>query len=296
MNQSLEATALDIGVDVSAIDMHCIEVWQRFPTLAKPRSDNGAAIVHTDGSVCFHNWESGENACWRPDAPAYVRNPVERSERVAQIRSNLETRERHQRQQWADAAEIACQAWRRAKPAPADHPYLARKRLPAFDLGEVDAINGWPGRWLISPAYGSGMRCRNLEAINQDGTKRPIRGAQRKGLFGLVGPGMPTSHIIIGEGWATCAALAVALEQCIVVSFGAGNLKATALLWRSMLRSASIVIAADNDVNEAGQREAIAAAEAIGSATIKMPARPGDWCDLHTKYGADIVRGAWIHG
>jgi putative DNA primase/helicase len=296
MTQSLESAALDIGIDAREIDLCCIGVWQRLPTLAKPRKNNGAVMLNADGSAYLCNWETREEAFWRPGSTKCERSEEERRRRAAQIRANAEIRERHQRQKWADAAEFAGRIWHRAKPASADHPYLARKKLPPFDLRETRSINDWPGRWLIAPAYDRDMRCRNLECISEDGTKRPIRGAQRNGLFGLVGPGMPTFHVIIAEGWATGAALAVALSQCVVVAYGAHNLMPTALLWRSILPSAHITIAADNDVSEVGQCAAIAAAEAVTIATVKMPTHPGDWCDVYVKYGADTVQRAWLRG
>ena len=199
---SLESAALEIGIDARDVDMHCIDIEQRVPTLAKPRKQNGGVTVFASGCVHLHNWETDERATWHPDSSRTPRNDDERRERARQIRADAKARERHQRQQWADAAEVACLTWRRAKPARADHPYLLRKKLPAFDLGEVDSINGRPGRWLIAPAYDKGMHVRNLECIDADGTKRVITGAQRKGLFGLVGKGMPRAEcILIGEGW-----------------------------------------------------------------------------------------------
>jgi putative DNA primase/helicase len=299
-NQSLESAALEIGIEVSVIDMHCLDIEQRVPTLSKPRKQNGGVTVFASGCVHLHNWETDERLTWHPDANRRPLNDEERRERSRQIRAGVEARERHQRQHRADAAESARVIWRRARPASPDHPYLVRKRLPTFDLSETRSINDWPGRWLVAACYDRDMRVRNLECIAEDGTKRPIRGAQRSGLFGLVGPGMPSAdYIIVAEGWATGAALAVAFDQCVVIAYGTGNLKPTALLWRSMLRNVRITIAADSDA------PGLAAATDAAQAVDGMFAAPRfgracrgrtDWCDVYTDFGADVLRQWWMHG
>lgn len=303
MSQSLESAALELGIDIAGLDLGCIGVWQRFPTLTKPRKRNGAAMVRVDGSVFLENFETGETANWCANAATRERTPDERRERAEQLRRNLDERDRHQRMQWADAAEVARQTWRHAKRADASHPYLLRKKLPTFlDLHEVDAINGRQGRWLITAAYDRGLDVRNLECINELGEKHSIRGAQRKGLFGLVGDGMPTDEVIIAEGWSTAAALATSLKQCIVIAFGAGNLRPTLELWHQLLSRARLIIAADHDANGVGQQRATDAGLAIAHSQthpadvlIKAPATPGDWCDMYTELGPDAVARSWRH-
>lgn len=292
---SLDSAFIDFGIDPLAPDSSLVDVWQRFSTNDKPQKKNGAVCFKPDGAVIIKNWATDETTVWR-EHHGSAAIPISR--RRAKVKRVAEQTQKTQ----ADAAAVGVRLWEGAKPAGSDHPYLARKNLPPLDLKETPNVNGWRERWLICPLYSEPLeRIRNLECINSVGDKRPIKGALRRAVYGFAGPGMPTDSVVICEGWATAAALHVCLDMPVVFAAGKGNLVAVAELWRKGLPSANIIIAADDDVNNAGLEEAKKAAHATDG-WIKKPnfgrlkRNRSDWCDVYTDFGAEFVRQGWLHG
>lgn len=180
------------------------------------------------------------------------------------------------------------------------HPYLKRKRLPSAGSVRITPVfNGWHDDWLINAMYVdlSGA-IWNLEGINSQGDKRPLKGGLRKGTFGFSNFGMPdASRIIIAEGFATALAIGISLDCCVVFTTGAANLRLVAEFWRKKSERARISIAADNDATGVGKRAAEEAASAVGGWRV-MPTIPGeraglDWCDVYTRYGPEELRRHW---
>jgi len=288
-----ESALLEAGIDPARFDPSLIEKWQRLPTLDKPAHRNGAVLVKPDGAVVIRNWSADLTAVWQPEKGAKPFSP----EAIAKRRAEAERAAQARREAQESAAVTARNLWDAAPPAGADHPYLVRKKLPPLGLREIPELNGWRGRWLITAMYSDPIeRIRNLEGIAEDGTKRPVKDAMRTGIFGIAGPGMPTDRVVICEGWATAAALHLALEVPVIFATSASNLAAVAAIWRKGLPDARIIFAADCDQNEKGLTEARKAAQSVGNAEVVMPIFEGtatDWADLHTAYGVDAVRQAW---
>lgn len=292
---SLEVALADLGMDWQAVDLNAVDRWQRLPTEDKPHKRNGAVCVKPDGAVIIKNWSTDQTAVWQPDkAPLAPRRTKSRE----QVENAVQRRAQAQAETQTRAGVVAQKTWDCSRPA-AEHPYLARKNLPPLELHRTDAINGWRDDWLICPLFTLDPmeRMVNLECINSNGDKRPIKGALRSGVFGYVGPGIPLDAVIICEGWATAAALHVSLNLPIIFAAGKGNLVAVSEAWRSVRGDADVFIAADDD--EPGMAEARKAAEAVGAWTKKPNfglMRGGDWCDVYTQWGADVVREGWLRG
>jgi putative DNA primase/helicase len=287
---SLERTLLDFGIDPRAVDLGLVDTWQYLPTDDKPGRRNGHVLVKPDGAVIVCNMRTDERTVWQPDkGPPAV--PISRRRGN---RDDIDRARQRKKREQADAADLATRVWKRAKPAGADHPYLRRKGLPPLDLKETDCINGWRCRWLVTPLYSSDplQAIRNLEAINERGDKRPIRGALRSGTFGFAGPGMPTDTVVIAEGWSTAAALHVALSIPVVFATSKSNLPRVAEIWRVGLPNARIIIAADNDPDGGGIDYAHVAGRLAG-VTVRAPAQPGDWHDVFAAEGAAEIRRLW---
>ena len=79
--------------------------------------------------------------------------------------------------------------------------------------------------------------------------------------------------------------------MCVVFSAGKGNLPDVAKIFRANQPSAQIIIAADPDPS--GEEAARRAGQLVGI-TMMKPNPPYDWCDIYTKFGADMVRQGWL--
>jgi len=184
------------------------------------------------------------------------------------------------------AAERARAIWRAARPAPADHPYLTRKRIPADGLRLIERFHYSVSRVLdhalLVPLRDVSGAIVNLQGIDADGEKRFLAGGRMRGCFACVGPWrreVEPELIAIGEGWASVSSYC-RLHSAYrgVAAMSAGNLSAVARIFREKFPSAEIVVAADQD--EAGARAA-GEASVVARADIHFPGMAGvaDWND-----------------
>lgn len=191
-----------------------------------------------------------------------------------------------------EAAARAERIWAHARPATADHPYLAAKRAVPLGL-RMD-----PGGRLIVPLQDIDGRLHSLEFIAPDGAKRFLAGGAKKRYFAVVGarPGplsQPTGPVLICEGWATGASLYLATGHRVVAAMDAGNLMPVAEALRARFPGADLVIVADNDAKpDRDSNPGVAAARNAALAIdgrLAVPDIPGDANDLLRAEGAVAV-------
>jgi putative DNA primase/helicase len=205
-----------------------------------------------------------------------MRPPVSGRMPAATIDRSAKTRQR--------AADI----WNSATPAPADHPYLLRKRVGPHDL-RCDASGN-----LIVPLRDAEGVLHTVETITPAGDKRYLAGGAKAGHFCAIGGAPePAGVVIICEGWATGASLHEATGQPVAAAMDAGNLGPVARYLRGQYPAASIIIVADNDDRPGrntnpGVSAATKAASAI-DARLAIPPVPGDANDLACGLGAGAV-------
>jgi phage/plasmid primase-like uncharacterized protein len=128
-----------------------------------------------------------------------------------------------------------------------------------------------PGYRLVSDIYrdpitNSKNEIVNLQFISDDGTKRCLKGGQKKGCYFIIGTDSTTIYIC--EGYATGASLHEHTGSMVVIALDAGNMESVAKRIKSLHLHYEIIIAADNDESGTGQRYAEQAALAIGAQTI----------------------------
>ncbi|WP_175999271.1 DUF927 domain-containing protein [Burkholderia stabilis] len=244
------------------------------------------------------------------DPRAYRAKPVDPAERERQkaeraAREAAELAELTEKQQ--AASTLAESIWSAAEPAPADHPYLVRKRIP------VDALRVYRGGLcigtaacdgaLVIPARDADGKLWTLEFVLTDGQKRYLPNGRKAGCFSLIGGPLSSapSTVLIGEGYATCATLAAATGYPAAVAFDAGNLHAVATALRGQYPDARIVVCADDDHTTKGNpgvTKARAAAEAVAGIVAvpdfgpNRPAAGTDFNDLAAHVGPDAVAAA----
>ncbi|QJP73396.1 DUF927 domain-containing protein [Burkholderia glumae] len=244
------------------------------------------------------------------DPRAHRAKPVDPAERERQkaeraAREAAELAELTEKQQAASA--LAESIWSAAEPAPADHPYLVRKRIP------VDALRVYRGGLcigtaacdgaLVIPARDADGKLWTLEFVLTDGQKRYLPNGRKAGCFSLIGGPLSSAPatLLIGEGYATCATLAAATGYPAAVAFDAGNLHAVATALRGQYPDARIVVCADDDHTTKGNpgvTKARAAAEAVAGIVAvpdfgpNRPAAGTDFNDLAAHLGTDAVAAA----
>ena len=178
--------------------------------------------------------------------------------------------------QYHKKAAYALQLWNNSPPADSSHPYLISHHLPPFDLKQTQhPIYGW---CLLVPLFNEQGTLMNLEQINQDGMKRPIKGGQKKGCFYQFG--QQTWTIYISEGWATGAAvhLGRSYNPCVIAAMSSTNLEAVTEITLRRHPDSRIVIVADHDYPGLKAAYDVAVKHDLN---IIMPEQWGsDFCDM----------------
>jgi putative DNA primase/helicase len=248
-------------------------------------SRNGAYVLHLNGkrpAGWFQDFKSGVSAYWAlPISGNDDTKPDKQTQ--AELRRQIEyarqVRAKEQAEQHHKAANKALWIWQKAEPAPADYPYLAKKRIKPHGARVFRGA-------LVNPLVDeSGALC-NLQFIQPDGTKRFLSGGKKKGCFSTFGD--ITQTILISEGWATGASLYEQTGNHVIVAMDAGNLTPVAEVIRAKYPDAQIIIAGDNDESGVGQKAARAAALACGG-KVFIPPDVGDWNDY-------VCQGGVING
>lgn len=188
------------------------------------------------------------------------------------------------------AARFAADLWANASRADPAHPYLVAKALEPFGIRQS-------GRDLLVPMVDPGFRLRNVQRIRLDGFKLFGKDGRTAGLFWphgvhLSDGGPSAGPLVIGEGFATMAAIYSATGFGVAAAMSARNLETIARTMRKLFPSRELILAADDDChlpNNLGLNVARKAAEAVGGrvATPWPGTRSGD---SGTDF-ADIPRG-----
>lgn len=239
----------------------------------RPGKRNGWAVLHLDDhpAGAFGNYRLQVSETWRSGAVVPL-TPSERRQRAERYQAKKEQRAAMRLQEQRDAAARCLARWDRARSADPTHPYLVRKRVSGEGLRQ-------DGNRLLVPMLDADGRLWNLQAIAPDGTKRFAAGGRQTGLFCLIGE--PGSMILVGEGFATCAAARRATGYAVAVAFSAANLSATARAVAQAHPQADLVILADDDAHlvdhptigkNVGLEAAHAAALAVGG-RVAIPPR-----------------------
>jgi putative DNA primase/helicase len=233
----------------------------------------GAYILHLDNRAAgyFQDFRQGIKQTWKQSGSFIPLSDFQRQAFKAQCQREAEQRQAEEAAKHKASASKAVFIWNNAKAAPANHPYLLKKRITPHGarLGRNNT--------LIIPLSNSKQALVNLQFISETGGKMFLSGGQKKGCFYSLG--YRTDKILICEGFATGASLFESTGLLTVVAFDAGNLKQVAINIRALYPESEIVIAGDNDISGVGQKAAIEAAAGINGKYI-IPATPGhDWND-----------------
>ena len=219
---------------------------------------NGWYVLHLDENPfgAFGSWRTGQSETWTHAAPGNM-SQEERRVRALRIASMKAARDAEQARVRENARARAFKLWDRARPARNDHPYLTKKRVPAFGIRE---LNGQ----LVIPMRDSGGTLHSLQFIGPEGQKTFLTGGLKRGCYFAIG--RPEKTICICEGYATAASVFQATNHATACAFDAGNLEPVARGLRCKFPEARITICADDDAGTKGNpgiSHAEAAARAV---------------------------------
>lgn len=203
-----------------------------------------------DLGAWLDEYETAEQRAARERANRAKRTAAQERDAKRQARE----REAAEQASWRAAA-----AWYGADPAPADHPYLMKKRLPA--CGARHLARFAYSEHALADALLVGMRdilgrIGNVQGIDAAGNKRFVAGAPTRALFApvivrgdgrFVDAGAAPAVVGIAEGWASACAFALIHKTPTVAALSAGNVPHVACALRGKWPHCRLQIAVDND-------------------------------------------------
>lgn len=231
----------------------------------------------------FGNWRTSHYETWFFGGRSSM-TQAEYSRFKKQMDEAKSQRMAEQEQQRQQAAGKARHIWQKSHAAPADHPYLMKKRISA---GLARVYNGA----LVLPVGGFDDQLYSLQFINLDGSKKFLSGGKKKGCYIPVQMPESASKTLICEGWATGQTLAEMEPAArVLAAMDAGNLEPVAIAARKQWTESKLIICGDDDrasEENKGRKSARQAAIASGSVAC-FPTFPPD-APLHLSDFNDLV-------
>jgi len=245
----------------------------RFATNNKSNDAAGWYVLHAGHmpAGCFGDWRKNIISSWC----AKTKDNMTLRERIEHMRLIAHARAQRQQsllQQQRAAISKAQYIWDSAHPASKSHPYLLKKGIPAFNARQR-------GDDLVLSIINMDGELQSLQFIHPDGAKRLLLNGAKKGHFILVNGKLDNKDILICEGFATGATLAMSYPaKCVIAAIDAGNLKAVAVEVRRHHHHAAILICADDDRLTEGNPGLTKAREAAiaSGAEFTIPSWPFD--------------------
>jgi putative DNA primase/helicase len=166
-------------------------------------------------------------------------------------------------------------------------PYAERKKISPISARYLgDSL-------MVSVVDIKSNEIVSWQTIKPCGKKRFPFGGKKQGCGHIIGQINPLEPIIICEGYATGATIHAATKQAVIVAFDAGNLLPVAKTIRDIYKKTPIIIAADNDKSQTGQKAAQALCAKVENCTWKCPDQPDtDYNDL----GLEAAQAAFSGG
>lgn len=212
----------------------------------KAGSENGWYALHLapiPHGACG-SWRTGEKHKYR-DAQARKINWQERMAMQRSMEQLQQQRRDEQRAVWAETRAKAAKLWRVARLASPSHPYLQRKQVKPFGIGQLRDN-------LVIPLRDRDGVLHSLQFIGPDGGKRFLTGGMTRGCYHAMG--RPDGVLCIAEGYATAATVFEATGYATACAFNAGNLEAVtrALYIKFFQARMKIILVADDDSETPG--------------------------------------------
>ncbi|RQY25354.1 DUF927 domain-containing protein [Burkholderia stagnalis] len=269
------------------------------------RADGGVTVGTLFAIAKDHGFTIADRTAPVVDAAEIARRRAERQAKADQAEADRVLEQRK-------AATLAVAVWAKASPVRDDHPYLARKGLPAtpmlreIDAGTLRGLIGYTprargellvGRILVAPIQRAG-NVSSLEFIDADGRKSALAGGAKAGRYWLAAePAGGEQRVAIAEGVASALTHQIVCPADVAVAaLTAGNLHQVARAMRDAHPEAVILI--HGEVGNGADKALDAARAAAGVLAVPMfepdeligDAAPSDINDLFVLRSADAVR------
>jgi hypothetical protein len=219
----------------------------------------------------------------KPDYQAIAKRKAESQAKAAEQPKVIASKQ-------AAVAKHCADSFATATDAPANHPYLLRKQIPAMGI-KVDAKNN-----LLIPIFNADKQIISLQSISPNGQKLFTKDSATKGGFFLIGEIYTDCAIRIAEGYSKAVRSYLSNNEPVFVAFSAANLAAVAQMVRNQYPSRDIIMNADNNAlnfqgnprpadKNTGLIAATAAAKLINGFVCVPYCNGSDFDDVFSEFG-----------
>lgn len=274
--------------------------FERFTIEGECRSKrSGVLFFFDDGGYWAMNHKTGQTCSGHPRGKTYNQPIIKRTPDPKKEEEKLKLQ--------FLGRKIAKRLYEKGKPITPTpygcHDYIDRKELSPNGLKICDDEIEYYYRkgWIMVPILDEEGLC-NLQFISRDGDKRFIKGAKKKGAYGVFGIYKKGDWILMAEGMATARTLYETLVMPVFWGIDKGNLThALATIIQKYEidpRVTKITIAGDCDLDGGGEK---AASQALKDNLIEVNEKslitPNfkvsiDWNDVFTQYkhGKELIK------
>jgi len=238
---------------------------------------------HVIGILDYGYWKDSSSLKWCSRSQ-HKMNTDERLAFHAAREAMKADYEKELREKQQEAAKKAFKIWSNSDQANDDHPYLARKKVKAYQGVKLAKDK----RLIVPVAVDSEIV--TLQLIDGEGTKRFLPGGRTKGGWFIIEG--ETDVIYICEGYSTAGSVHHATGKSTYIAFNAGNLYEVSAFVKNKHSGSRIIIAGDDDINTAGnpgRSKAEQAAQGLNLECI-FPAGVVDFNDMHNELGIDALK------
>lgn len=274
----------------------------RLPAIkGKPSNKAGAYKGYLDGRP--NGWvrnflDGGEIVKWRAERAERL-PPEQQAQRNAELKAKMARQAAEKQRQFELAAQRNERRWNSLASTPGNdgQTYLDRKQVPALGVR-------FDGNDVVVPVRDIDGKLWSLQTIPPEPGKHKLfeAGGRTGGKMHVIGALEDGKPILVAEGYATGASLAMAAEQkaSVAVAFYAGNIEAVVGQLKARYPNSPLAIMADDDRHrEDGTNPGLEKARDAGEkhGVVVVPPRfktdekgATDFNDLHVREGLDAVR------
>ncbi|EML8490019.1 hypothetical protein WAB73_003249 [Salmonella enterica subsp. enterica] len=232
------------------------------------RAGSGTYQGYLDGRPAgwYENFRSSTGKVNWKSTGEFRLDPALAMQQRALNAQNQWDRKREQELTFDNTATQLARQMDRMPPAPATHPYLVRKQVPAVEGVRQDKYGN-----LVIPLHNLKNEIRTVEYIAPDGSKNLKKGGEKSGNFFVVGGELqnnPQSPVLYAEGYATAASLFLATGHPVVMTVDAGNLVTVSQNLKQAYPDSPHIIFGEDDFTKKdnkGLNKAREAAQLIGA-------------------------------
>ena len=249
------------------------------------------AIELNDSGYAFGDWTIPKDYHCVFDGKSTNVSLPERRAIMQKLREQHEKERQLVQERQQKLSELATKLCVGHSDTPVEHPYLTKKQISC----PTDVTYDPRIKALLIPMYDIHGKIWSVQTIFNDGTKRFMAGARKKGCLYPFGDISSANKILVCEGFATAASIFEAIGIPTIAAFDAGNIYHVVHDLIFKYPTKEIIIGADNDwENQRNTGYETAKKVAMDyhiRAIVPQNLKTGmsDWNDISCQYGPQEI-------